>query len=423
MLALLALLAGFLPLSRFVAGWVPGGGRRPDERPAPPPGERVISVLRAADRTPVAGARILLRDLEGRRTEMTADESGRVRLPGTGPLLVQATSAGERGEAWVTGDTVLEITPAKRRSGRVRTPEGAAVAHAAVRLLSAEGEVLASTESGPDGRYEVLEDPRAVAVCAAADGGAPASALEGDLVLGPGRPIRARILGAHPGPIEIFGEFAPADTDRLLPFRSSATTGSDGSFETHVPRGARAFGVVDSIPFVLRDGEIDLPPRETLRGKVRPPCAATLLFRSTTSGDFPAPIPPVTVSCDARGEFSVVLARSPWQVEVRAEGFAALLVEDVVPGARPLLIDLKPGFALEGSVADSEGRAVAGAQVLAHGLPAGVLRRGYSDGTGRFRLTGLSGETARIRVLAAGFAPWQRDEVPPGAGLAITLSR
>ncbi|MGH7162474.1 MAG: hypothetical protein ACREID_03235, partial [Planctomycetota bacterium] len=79
-IVLLLLLAALLPLSGYVAGILPGGGRRPAQgaaaRAASFAGGFKVTVLRAEDSSPVEGATIVVRGLAGGEAGAVSDAAG-----------------------------------------------------------------------------------------------------------------------------------------------------------------------------------------------------------------------------------------------------------------------------------------------------------------------------------------------------------
>ncbi|MCK6460011.1 MAG: hypothetical protein L6Q95_08975, partial [Planctomycetes bacterium] len=80
-LILLILLALLLPLGNLLTGFLPGGksraepAREPESRDSR--GSLRVTVLRAEDLAPVAGARVLVEGLLGGEAEAESDASGR----------------------------------------------------------------------------------------------------------------------------------------------------------------------------------------------------------------------------------------------------------------------------------------------------------------------------------------------------------
>lgn len=72
---------------------------------------------------------------------------------------------------------------------------------------------------------------------------------------------------------------------------------------------------------------------------------------------------------------------------------------------------------IEGTVLDAAGQPVAGAQVLVDGR----LRIGATGADGRFAVTGVAAGIRRVRVLAMGYAPAEREVPVPGEAVRIRL--
>jgi len=428
----LLLLLLLLPLSGFLAGVLPGGGRRESE-PAPSelrvPGTLRVLVRRPAG-APVEGARITVNGLEA----SASDARGEVtlaKLPG--PVLVEASFEGRRARAWVDPDVTdtvrLEPAPEPVRTGRA--PDGATVL-----LLDRDGRELARDDV-EDGRYELPDEPGAVAVCVQVEGAAPISVRDGDAFPpdddddDDAVAVEGRVAGLF-GPFEIFGELMGANADVRLPFRARARANADGRYAVKLPRDARAFGVTpDGQPFPLGVDAGAPPPMVELGGRVQtalgsPVHAAVLELYPLDSDGRPTPLPPVRLRADEdAGTFA--LDRFPAvRCRVRVEGrdCATRIFEDVDPGP-DLAFTLDAGYAVKGRVVDPAGRPVPSAVIKAEGLPAGDGRRPLledrADAEGRFLVRGLGGRYARIRVEAEDHVPTTITRVDKNARLRVVL--
>jgi hypothetical protein len=149
-----------------------------------------------------------------------------------------------------------------------------------------------------------------------------------------------------------------------------------------------------------------------------------LLFRPLL-GDFATPLLGLRVEADARGEFSAAgFADVPYSVEVYAPDCATRVVPEVMPGRGSLEITLEPGYAVGGFVVDAAGLPVPGARIRAMGLPEDADRPVLSaetDAQGRFRIAGLGGTHARLRVTADGYHATTVDRAGRGAQARVVL--
>jgi hypothetical protein len=435
---LLLLLALLLPLGGFLAGLLPGGRARASADPAPgarrEPGTLEVTVLRASDRTPVAGARIVVERLTGGEAQAESDAEGRVRVKGlgSGPVRVRTTVEGREAETWadpgVRPDVLLAVGAEPTRAGRVLRTGGAA-ARARVSLLAEDGRELASTETDERGAYELPDLPDAAAVCAVAEGCAPAIAPGGELVLREGSLVEGRIAGAAGGKLSVHGRVAAPRSDEMLVFRAEWDVGPDGTFRGRLPAGAEAFGLYGGLPVRVAAGTIDLPKAARVSGTVRradglPAARAALLFRPLVDADFATPLPGLRVDADANGQFQASgFADVRYSVEAYAPDCATRVIPEVRPGD-PLEITLEKGVAIGGFVVDTTGLPVPGARVRAVGLPEGEGRpvlSAVADPQGRFRIAGLGGARQRVRITAPGYHPTTLDLRAPTSDLRVVL--
>ncbi|MGQ0613517.1 MAG: carboxypeptidase-like regulatory domain-containing protein [Planctomycetaceae bacterium] len=441
LLLLLLLLCALLPLSRFLAGVLPGGGRRqsvPAAGTAPRPGTLRVVVVRADSGEPVEGAIVEVEGLGGGEGRARSDPRGEARLEGLGggAVRVEASAAGRAAARWVDPradeSLLLAVEAAPRRTGRVRGPAGAPV-RAIVRLLDVTGEILSESTTDADGRYDMEDHPRAVSICAFAKEGAPSSAREGDLFLEPGAQVRGRLVGAGGALLRIIVPISCPGRDEPVLGVVDWTTDPDGSFQGELAAGARAYALFEGLPVRLGPGEIALPRRVEARGRVlgpggAPARGASLLFRPLLGEDFPVPLPGLRVVAGEDGSFAASgFCDGDYAVEVRAPGCAATHVPRVVPGEGPIEIELEAGFRLAGRVVDPAALPIEGAEVIAMGLPDDQGRfLPISVLTGRdglFTLDGIGGRSARVRVQARGFHPMTLDGLSATGNLRLLLQR
>jgi hypothetical protein len=441
-LALLVILAAMLPLGAFLAGVFSGGGRRPDpshsQQSDQTPGTLRVTVTSAIDRSPIAGARILVQGLTGGERDATSDGEGRAVLDvvANGPVRVEAVCDEGVVSVWtdprIEREIQLAVDPASGRRGHVRFADGTPAA-AQVRLLGESGEELAVTTTDEQGAYELPDDRAAFSVCAQPEGGAASVGRGGDLLVTGGEPVDGRLVGATEGTLRVFGRLAAAGDDELLFFRSNWTIDSDGVFSGRLPKGTRAWGLYDGLPVEIGPGERTLPDTVRAEGRVLrqdggPAAGAVLLFRPLLDGDFPVPLPGLRVEADGEGHFDTPgLAKGRYSVEVRARACATTVFPEARPGEGSLEFRLARGYAVGGFVADTSGLPVSGARVQAVGVPdpAGEhpVARALADNEGRFTLEGLGGEQARIRVTAPGHHPTTLDAVRATDALTVVLQK
>jgi Carboxypeptidase regulatory-like domain len=431
-LILLLLLALLLPLGNLLTGFLPGGKSRAEPareaEPRDSKGSLRVTVVRAEDREPVEGARVLVEGLSGGEAEAESDAHGRVEVKGlgAGPVRVETTVGGRKAETWadpaVTPEILLAVGPERRRSGRV-TP-----APARVVVIGEEGSEVASAETDAEGRYDLPDV--AGSICAMKDGFAPAVAERGDLVLREGRLIEGRLIGGGAGDLAVMGLMPSPGNDEMLPFRTTWKVEKDGGFRGRLPEGAEAFGIFRGLPVRIASGEVALPAPAQAKGVVRredgsAAARAVLLFRPLLDADFAPPLPGLRVEADARGEFTATgFSAVRYSVEAYAPGCARLVLADVEVGEKPLEIVLAPGFSIGGFVVDAAGLPVPRARVSAVGLPEQDGRpviTTTADEQGRFELTGLGGTHARLRVTADGHHATTLDRLPPTTTLRVVL--
>jgi len=441
-LALLLLILAMLPLSSFLAGFLPGGGELPAVEPAPAPdrsdGTLKVTVVGADRKDPVAGARILVEGLTGGEAQAESDALGQVVLEGLGPgpVRVEASANGHRAETWadpsVDPEVYLAVAEDPKRTGTVRYADGTP-ADALVLLLDGHGKELAAARTDRKGRYELADDAAAAVVCVQAKRGAPTVAADGDVVVDGGVEIEGRLEGAGKGLLMVYGRVPAAEGDGVLPLRSRWLVSESGAFRGRLPANARAWGLYDGRPVRIDGGDVKLPAAAAASGRVlrpdgMPAARAVLVFRPLLDEDFPTPLPGLRVEADAQGEFSARgFARVRYSVEVRAVGCATLIVPEVTAGAEPIVITLEKGYAVHGFVLDTAGLPIMTARVQAVGLPeesgAHPIASESVDAKGRFHLPGLAGDYARVRVTAPGYHATTLDRVRPDARLRVVLQR
>ncbi len=438
-LLLLLLLALLLPLGDFLAGTFPGGGRRPaeggDREALSDPGGLRIRVVSGGETAPVEGALVSVEGLSGGVVEGVTGADGTLRvdrLP-SGPVRVRARWGGGESAEWVDPSRAPRVELAlgrpRERSGRVLGGSTACIL-----LLDRDGAVLARTQADAEGRYRLDDDARASFVAALTDGGAAAVARGGDLDLASGVPLTGRVAGAQEArEIALHALIPSSGEDEQAILRWTAALEGDGAFAVRFPAGARIWGVVGGRPVELREGVNPLPAAARARGRVlapggAPASRATLRFTPLGEGDAPTPLPALRAETDAGGSFDVEgLADIAYSLEVGAPECATRRLALFRPAAGEVEIRLEPGYTMHGTVVDRDGFPVRDAEVLGVGLPdpeqERPLARDRTDDRGRFRLAGLGGDSATIRVAAPGFHPTTLPGSPPGRPLRVVLQR
>jgi len=441
-LALLVLIAAFLPLGSFLAGVLSGGGRLAD--PSRPqhtergPGTLRVTVLSALDSAPIEGARILVRGLASGEADLKTDPGGHATITGfaAGPVHVLASHGESLAAAWtdptLEDEILLAVAPEEGRRGEVRYEDGSPAA-ARVRLLDADGAEIESTRTDDQGRYELPDDPEGASICVEPLRGAPAVALRGDVAVPAGVEHAGHLLGAGEGELRIFGWVTAQDDDLTLLFRADWKVDAEGGFRGHLPDGARAWGIFDGLPLRIVKGDIELPGRVRAKGVVQhldgsPAPDAVLLFRPLLDDDVSTPLPGLRIEADKLGRFDATgFADERYSVEVRAPGCAARIIEDVRVGKEPLTVKLEPGYAAGGFVVDGQGLPVPHAEVRAACFPEAQGERplafATADAKGRFFFDGLGGEYCRIQVRAGGYHPTTLDTQPEARELRVTLQK
>jgi RNA polymerase sigma factor (sigma-70 family) len=158
--------------------------------------------------------------------------------------------------------------------------------------------------------------------------------------------------------------------------------------------------------------------------------AVDRLVQSTIADDF-------ILLTDGEGAFHLNTIGAALTIGARAQGLcpspAYSLAEQSGPAFELRLVLEGEGGALSGVVSDADGHPVAGAAVFVdvgsteRTLPDGrrasstlPLVRTYSDGSGRFHLSGVRPGSREILVRAAGLAPW-RGEAQVRAGVEVRV--
>ena len=220
--------------------------------------------------------------------------------------------------------------------------------------------------------------------------------------------------------------------------RASHARYGTASLRVEVPRAEDAPIVLALAPLDQVLGVILDPNGEPVEGAV---------VRLDTRGPSGTPIAMGTrrwATSDAEGRFQLAgeaqqLAASSRRTFVVAQhdGFAPSFVGPLIPPASDAAwafveLELERGIALEGSVRDTKGRALAGARVEVRsaipesdGFRAAFLappRRGWTDAGGSYRLEHIAVGLTELRVSAPGHAPRiQRREVADGVRIDVVL--
>ncbi len=226
--------------------------------------------------------------------------------------------------------------------------------------------------------------------------------------------------------------------------RLAATTGADGRFAIRAVPPGTIFVVFATHPrfapfslegFEPRAGEIAAVPPIVLGegGTIRviasaegEPVEGARVYVNGGGARRPNDEPGAAAAATGPdGAVSVPLLRAgTYEVSVVADGFAPFVRRDLEVAderTEEIAAALVEGLALAGVVVDAKNAPVPGAAVEAR-LPLN-WRKVTADAAGRFRIDGLEGEDARVRVTAEGFASKVcRVELVP-EDVRITLSR
>lgn len=412
-----------------------------------------------------------------------------VRHEGYAPALVPGVVIGERG---VYEEPPIVLRRGKRLSGFVLDDLGAPIPGAHLTLESgwkpaphdARYDALEAT-TGPDGGYEIFGIPDGRrSLTARAEGFGTQTMPEGILFedrIGPAyrrdfRMQRALVLAgrvvARDGlPISGARVIAQDRRNARLAAHGAATSAADGSFaisdlqpgryvlSAEAEGLARAF--VPDLEPPLDGVELELETLPALRGRVidgasgGPLASFTLRLRSEgLPGMASSPRGAPRSFENARdGEFELPgLFEGSFQLEAGAPGYAPSFSESFVCDGRrdvsDLVMEMRRGASISGSVVDASGEPLAGASIscsddevpqdlftaaLGDELPTlATATSARSDARGRFHLEHLHPQTYRLRVFAAGRAPrvvrgialaegdaLELDPIAMGAGCAL----
>lgn len=415
-------------LNPYLAGVLPGGGKNETEpKRAIALGSLEVLVVRQSDRSPVSGATIRIEGLSGKRHSMTSSREGKAVFNELlhEPHRVTSEGAGSSGTAWSNTGEVVEISLGIRpkRNGRVHDQDGNA-RPGIVHLLDRNARILASTSTDADGRYELVDLPEGVAVCAWPRNGAPASSGSGDIIVDEGEPC------VETEPCDVFAMVPDSAEDKMVPLRARIFG------EGRLPRGARAWvfegdsarGASGVRPAGSSEfpGYCPGPKGAVVDSAGKAVAGARVEAHAMYEGARVVPNPkPQFVFTDNDGQFefdSVSVGRKEFRVS--APGFATV----IAPHADGVVqITLPRGYSVGGRVVDKDGNGVRGVRIDALPTPDPKARleegRTVTTDDGRFFLSGLGGTHVRVRASKRGYVAITMDHVPPNGFVTMRLKK
>jgi len=370
------------------------------------------TVVEEGTRRPVAGARVsayastAFGGFARRRAERTArtDQRGRFRIAGLAPARYSVEAAREGYlSSSIAGVNAAGTSPAAnlalRRaatiSGRVTDEKGQPVAGARVRIMREMGmrRLLRGAASNPGsimGGQGVLT---------ASDGGFRMRGLEPERNLSLEASKTGYATARKPG-------FSVKSGDAIK------------DVALVVRQGIEARGkVVDAMGQPVAGAEIRAAHREEGMGGVR-----VQMRLMGLSSDRPDAVTgndgAFTLKGLEEGDYTVVVARDGYARKTVPSLQVKASAENVWPP-----IALTPGAPIGGSVQDTAGGPVGGAQIFAIDVGSGGRPQTVtSDADGKFRLEGFAAERPiLVNVSATGFAALQKNVTPPAADVAIVL--
>ena len=355
------------------------------------------TVIDAKNRRPLPGVTVFAGSARAR-----SDRKGAFQLPGLAPDSISLRAA-KRGyspapsreltlSAGARVPVSLALFPAARFSGKVVGDDGKPVAGARVRV---EREEL----------WQLLRRARRMAAAGASSrtdsAGAFALFTEGG---GPAVGLSARARDFAEGSLGGL-RAGPGETKSGLVIRLS--------------RGASATGlVVREDGTGVPDAEVKILPEAS--GPAGRGARFAARFQEVAGSSAPRS------KTDAQGKYRFDhLLPGTAVVFVEASTFSRHALHAVViqkTGTTEIAkIVLHPAAAIDGTVADSAGKAISGA--LVSGNSPNNHEQGETDASGHYRLTGFApGERLFVRAEAAGHAPARREIQAPAAGVSFTLS-
>ncbi|SNY12595.1 DHA2 family efflux MFS transporter permease subunit [Paractinoplanes atraurantiacus] len=215
---------------------------------------------------PLPGATLTITDFQGRElARATTDSDGTYRMtPAAGGSLLLICAAENHQPAAATINVgageirrVLSLAGAGQIAGRILDRAGRPVAEAALTLTGPRGEVVATANTGVDGRYAMSGlDGREYTLTATAPHASPASRT-----VSPGRPadLTLTVGGVLTGNVRAAGSGHPIPqasvlaVDRTGAVAGAATTGPDGRYELHdLPPGVYTVAASGHAPVATR---------------------------------------------------------------------------------------------------------------------------------------------------------------------------
>jgi protocatechuate 3,4-dioxygenase beta subunit len=406
---------------------------------------RIVGTVRDADGRPVAGALVIAGEWWQAASATTTDDDGAyvlgrrwhgmVDVVAGAPGFVRAE--GRAPAAGSDGDSRLDLVLLRGRRVSGRVLDAATGLGLAGATFPDVYDALAPPPSGPGGAFELTLDPASSTLDARAPGyGAARVALEAggrdltdvELRLPPHVTYTGTVLDERGAPLadaEVFAD--PGERARSTADGSFAVLGAEGSAAT-VCLVARAGERTPGVALVngsRRDGySLALGAPAPLVGRVLDEQGAAVAGAVVTINMSGGPtwhrggnplaalvgryLPLLRTSTDAEGRFRVTgLPTGTYDVSARTHAHPGAWVRvraEVTPGAAPteVVLVLRPGHLIAGTVRDGRGEPVVGARVSLHS------GRDYSawteaDGEGRFRHEGLPPGNVALRVTHPGF--------------------
>lgn len=369
------------------------------------------TVIDESSRKPIAGARLAASSggmaFGRRRTERSvrADAKGKFRLNGLAARSYAVTASREgylsssingiSASTAAPGTVNLALAKAASVAGKVIDEKGSPVSGATVRFAS-EGGMRSLLRRGP---------------AAFAGGQGAQTALDGS--------FRLRNLSAGRNLTLEAGK--AGYTEGRRPGVTLKTGEALAGVSLTLKKGLEARGrVVDSQGKPVPGAEIRVTARDGRGGgfgNVRQQIRALGMDASKPDA-VSRPDGAFLVRGLEPGDYTAAVSRDGYARKSAPNLLVAASAENVWPA-----IALANGVAISGFVRDSQGQAIAGAQIYGISMGEGTRPQSVtSEVDGRFRLDGLTAEKSIfLNLTAPGFAPAQKNVTPPAEDVAIVL--